>query len=204
MASCPVWPQRMREEADWSGYVPPPNARKYLPVAESKIKGGVGHEEHWKPKKKVFHDNKSKDSHNIIGGPIPKDDPSIVESGAWQSEAQAAALQTKTALDQKRESGHGGKRITMPAYELSNKKPYSESVGARLKLENPYHLNDKVGDAKKENCANANTTLDHKEGEFSLVGYRAPMTSRSYIEGLGAAVAASLSMDKDRATINNT
>lgn len=179
----------MREEADWSGYVPPPNARKYLPAAESKIKGGVGHEEHWKPKKKVFHDNKSKakDSHNIIGGPIPKDDPSIVESGAWQSEAQAAALQTKTALDQKRESGHGGKRITMPAYELSNKKPYSESVGARLKLENPYHLNDKVGDAKKENCANANTTLDN-----------------SYIEGLGAEVAASLSMDKDRATINNT
>ena len=82
-----------------------------------------------------------------------------------------------------------GKASTTPAYELA--RPFSESVGARLRLENPYGLNeniDNVKNAKDENNPPADC-------EFSLVGYRSGCGAKSFLKGLGSQVAGTLAKD---------
>ena len=183
------------ESADWSGYVPPPNCRKYIPQQKE------GVDSNWRPKLKVFND-KHIDSSGNFKGPVPEDNPSIVGSIAWQTEAQSASIQTKTTQSQLTEGGRSmfvrGKQSTIPAYELA--KPYSESVGARLRQENPYNLHDsnnvsgseasKFGHAKGKENGNV-------DENYSLIGYRAGITSRSFLDGLGAEVARAKDDDKD-------
>lgn len=83
-----------------------------------------------------------------------------------------------------------GKASTKPAYELA--RPFSESVGARLRLENPYDLNEKVGINVKNN---PHSCTD----EFSLVGYRSGCGAKSFLAGLGSQLA-----DKDHRILDKT
>jgi len=184
------------ESADWSGYVPPPNCRKYIPQQKESY---LQENSNWRPKLKVFND-KHKDSSENFQGPVLEDNGSF----AWQTEAQSASIQTKTTQSQLTEGGRSmfvrGKQSTIPAYELA--KPYSESVGARLRQENPYNLHDsndvseseanKFGQAKGKEENNENV-----DENYALIGYRA-RTSKSFLGGLGAEVArAMLGDDKD-------
>ena len=192
----------MLQTADWSGYVPPPNCRKYISQKESNIACGVGGDENsnWKPKLKIFND-KHVDSTENFGGPVPEDNPSIVGSIAWQSEAQSAAT-SKTTISQLTEGGRSmfvrGKQSTIPAYELLAR-PYSESVGARLRQENPYNLHDSndVSGSEANKFGQAKGNDEDEVDKYSLVGYRAGITSKSFLDGLGAEVArAKLGMTK--------
>ena len=83
-----------------------------------------------------------------------------------------------------------GKASTTPAYELA--RPFSESVGARLRLsENPYDLNEKVIDNVK-NAKDENYPPSCTDSEFSLVGYRSGCGAKSFLAGLASQVAATL------------
>lgn len=83
-----------------------------------------------------------------------------------------------------------GKASTTPAYELA--RPFSESVGARLRLlsENPYDLNENVDNVK--NAKDENYPPSCTDSEFSLVGYRSGCGAKSFLAGLGSQVAGTL------------
>ena len=186
---------------DWSGYAAPPDCKKHLPHPTSKISGGVGVDDtaEWKPGRKVSTEQSSNSSTSILGGPVPEKDPSVVSSAAWQSEAQAAQQKTKTSQEQLTESGRSrfvrGKQTTIPQYELA--KPFDESVAARLRLENPYSLNDKLSSDIMKNEENGNpNTAETVDPNYSLVGYRSGAGCRSYLDGLGTEVAASATFAK--------
>jgi hypothetical protein len=83
-------------DADWSGYVSI-SSRKHVHGQKH------GEEDEWKPSKRIDIAPKSKDSLDLIGGPVPKDDPSTLCPCNWQSEAQAASA--KTTVDQLTETG---------------------------------------------------------------------------------------------------
>jgi len=188
------------EGADWSGYVPPPNCRKYIPQQKEESNGNEN--SNWRPKLRVFND-KHIDSSENFKGPVPEDNPSIVGSIAWQTEAQSASIQTKTTQSQLTEGGRSmfvrGKQSTIPAYELA--RPYSESVGARLRQENPYNLHDSndVSGSEANKFGHAKGKENNGDGDenYSLIGYRAGITSRSFLDGLGAEVARAKDDDKD-------
>ena len=82
-----------------------------------------------------------------------------------------------------------GKASTTPAYELA--RPFRESVGSRLRLENPYDLNEKVIDNVK-NAKDENYPPSCTDSEFSLVGYRSGCGAKSFLAGLGSQVAGTL------------
>ena len=176
--------------ADWGGCAPSPNSKKHIPQPPSKIAAGVGVEEvKWNPGRRV----------SKKGGPVPDKDPSVVGSGAWKTEAQAASAQTKTSREQLTENGRSmfirGKATPVPAYEVARRTSFDESVGARLREENPYSLNEKGadasgGDREKHVETNPNNTASAFSG-YSLVGYRGS-GARSFLEKLGAEVAASI------------
>ena len=180
----------MLQPADWSGYVPPPNCRKYIP--------GVGGDENsnWRPKLRIFNDKHIDSSENFKG-------PVLEDNIAWQTEAQSASIQTKTTQSQLTEGGRSmfvrGKQSTIPAYELA--RPYSESVGARLRQENPYNLHDSndVSGSEANKFGHAKGKENNGDGDekYSLIGYRAGITSRSFLDGLGAEVARAKDDDKD-------
>ena len=81
-----------------------------------------------------------------------------------------------------------GKASTTPAYELA--RPFSESVGARLRLENPYDLNESINVKKSKDENNPPADC-----EFSLVGYRSGCGAKSFLKGLGSQVAGTLAKD---------
>ena len=83
-----------------------------------------------------------------------------------------------------------GKASTTPAYEFA--RPFSESVGARLRLlsENPYDLNENVDNVK--NAKDENYPPSCTDSEFSLVGYRSGCGAKSFLAGLGSQVAGTL------------
>lgn len=176
---------------DWSGCAPSPNSKKHIPQPPSKIAAGVGVEEvNWKPGRRVSEKGTSV-SASILGCPVPETNPSIVGSGAWKTEAQAASAQTKTTREQMTENGRSmfirGKAMPVPAYELARRTPFDEGVGARLREENPYSLNEKGADISG---GNKKKYVDTIPGD-SLVEYRSRSGTRSFLEGLGAEVAAS-------------
>lgn len=177
--------------ADWSGFAPSPNSKKHIRQPPSKIAAGVGVEEvKWNPGRRVG--EKGSVSSSLLGGPVPEKDPSVVGSGAWKTEAQAASAQTKTSREQLTENGRS--MFIVPAYEVARRTSFDKSVGARLREENPYSLNEKGadasgGDREKHVETNPSSTAAAFSG-YSLVG------SRSFLEGLGAEVAASIMSSK--------
>lgn len=193
---------------DWSGYAPPVSNKKHIPQAPSQIAAlsvalGPKDEAAWKPGRRTVPSEQSSNasSASILGGPVPAKDPSVVASSSWQSEAQAASAQTKTSREQLTESGRSmfvrGKQSTVPAYEKA--RPFSESVGARLRDENPYSLNDRLsspaGSNHHDNQENGNPNTAASASAdpgYSLVGYRSGGGARSFLEGLGTEVAASV------------
>lgn len=178
--------------ADWSGFAPSPNSKKHISQPPSKIAAGVGVEEvKWNPGRRVG--EKGSVSSSLLGGPVPEKD-----SGAWKTEAQAASAQTKTSREQLTENGRSmfirGKATPVPAYEIARRTSFDKSVGARLREENPYSLNEKGadasgGDREKHVETNPSSTAAAFSG-YSLVG------ARSFLEGLGAEVAASIMSSK--------
>ena len=86
--------------ADWSGCVPPPNSRKYIPPKPSKIEGGVGNDADWKPNRKVFSEKTTNSTTHILGGPVPITNPSVVSSCAWETESQSVQQKVKTSQEQ--------------------------------------------------------------------------------------------------------
>jgi len=189
--------------ADWSGFAPSPNSKKHIRQPPSKIAAGVGVEEvKWNPGRRVG--EKGRVSSSLLGGPVPEKDPSVVGSGAWKTEAQAASAQTKTSREQLTENGRSmfirGKATPVPAYEVARRTSFDKSVGARLREENPYSLNEKGadasgGDREKHVETNPNSAAAAFSG-YSLVGYRSGSGARSFLEGLGAEVAASIMSSK--------
>mmetsp|Transcript_22163 Transcript_22163/g.41861 ORF Transcript_22163/g.41861 Transcript_22163/m.41861 type:complete len:200 (+) Transcript_22163:5138-5737(+) len=191
----------MSDTADWSGYSPPVSNKKHITA----IYVGVAPKDEavWKPGRRGVSNEKSSNasSTSILGGPVPEKDPSVVSSSNWQTEAQAASSQAKTSREQLTESGRSmfvrGKQSTVPAYEKAC--PFSESVGAQLRDENPYCLNDQGSipadskDKSNEENGNPNTIpSDSALPGYSLVGYRSGGGVRSFLEGLGTEVAASM------------
>lgn len=194
----------MADNVDWSGHAARISSKKHLPAAPSKIANlsvGIGpiEETAWNPGRRVTDGEKSSSTASLLGGPVPESDPSSVGSSHWQTEARAASSQTKTTRDQLTESGRSmfvrGKATTTPAYELA--RPFDETVGARLREENPYSLNENrnshCADKAKTNEENGhpNKTDSADDSSHSLVGYRSGGGARSFLEGLGADVAAS-------------
>ena len=90
----------MSSTADWSGYFPPPNSRKYIPPKPSKIEGGVGNDADWRPNRKVFSEQTANSTTHILGGPVPVTNPSVVSSCAWETESQSAQQKVKTSQEQ--------------------------------------------------------------------------------------------------------
>ena len=80
------------QDADWSGYVTI-SSRRHVQGQKH------GENEQWKPSKRIA-TKKSDSTFSLIGGPVPKDDPSTLDPCNWQSEAQAASAQTKTTTGQ--------------------------------------------------------------------------------------------------------
>ena len=180
---------------DWGGHSPPVSNKKHIPQQPTKIAalpvGLCADEEAWKPGRKPGNLGEESSSESLIGGPVPENNPSVVEPSSWQTEAQAASIQELTSRDQLTESGRSrivrGKHSTVPAYEKA--KPFDETVGARLRLENPYSLNDKnrsVANENEENCQPNN----------SLIGYRSGGGSRSFLEGLASELVATTTFTK--------
>ncbi len=122
---------------------------------------------------------------------MPEKDQSVVGSGAWKTEAQAASAQTKTSRDQLTENGRSmfirGKAVPVPANEVARRTSFDESVGARLREENPYSLNETGADA-----SGGDREKHAAFSRYSLVGYRSVGGAKSFLEGLGAEVAASI------------
>jgi hypothetical protein len=186
--------------ADWSGYAPSPHSKKHIPQPTSKIAASVGVEEvKWNPGRRVCENSMSVSA--SIWGPVPEKNPSVVGSGAWKTEAQAASAQTKTSREQLTENGRSmfirGKAVPIPAYELARRTSFEESIGARLREENPYSLNENGADItfggvnEKHAGTDPNDTAAAYSG-YSLVGYRSGNSAKSFLDGLGAEVAASV------------
>ncbi|KAL9181439.1 hypothetical protein ACHAXT_010244 [Thalassiosira profunda] len=187
------------DNIDWSGHAAPVSRKKHLPQPPSNVANhdvGVGpvKEESWKPGRKVAEGPKTSSSESLLGGPVPEGDPSVVEPSAWQTEAQSASVQTKTSRDQMTEAGRSrscpGKAIVRPAHELA--RPFDETVGARLREQNPYALNDGNTAASATGSKKSPSTTASADSNNSLVGYRSGCGARSFLEGLGSEVAASM------------
>jgi hypothetical protein len=189
-----------QDNADWSGYCPSPNSKKHFPLPPSKIVSSVGVETTgWKPSRRVTETNANGVSSSILGG-VSSMNASVGEAAcAWQTEARSASAQTKTTRDQLTESGRSmfirGKACTKPAYELS--RPYDGSVAEILRDDIPYSINDKangiVRGGQVKNPDDGKQKLAEKDGNESLVGYRSGVDAKSFLSGLGAEIAASLS-----------
>ena len=180
-----------QDNADWSGCCPAPISKKHFPPPPPKIVSSVGIESTvWKPSRRVPETNAS-DSSSIIGN-------TNSAACAWQTEARSASAQTKTSRDQLTESGRSmfirGKACSKPSYELS--RPYDGSVAEILRDDIvPHSINDKaVGLARG---SGQEKKPDEKKSENdvceSLVGYRSGVDAKSFLSGLGAEIAASLS-----------
>mmetsp|Transcript_22162 Transcript_22162/g.53691 ORF Transcript_22162/g.53691 Transcript_22162/m.53691 type:complete len:195 (+) Transcript_22162:78-662(+) len=188
--------------ADWSGYAPPPVSKKFIPQPASRIaalSNGTGFgptkgDEEWHPGRRVSENRLTASSGaSILAGTGP--------SGDWQTEAQKMMHQAKTSREQLTGSGRSmfvsGRKHTIPAHELA--RPFDENVGARLRDENPYSLNDRLRVASKEENeeqGHPNTPPANDCG-YSLVGYRSGGGARSFLEGLGTEVAASAAFSPD-------
>ena len=193
-------PMTDEANADWSGHAPSSNSKKHIPQPPSKISASVGVEEvKWNPGRRVC--EKSMRVSASIWGPVPETNASVIGSGAWKTEAQAASAQTKTSREQLTENGRSmffrGKAVPIPAYELARRTSFEESIGARLREENPYSLNEKGADIifgglnEKHAETDPNDTAAAFSG-YSLVGYRSGNSAKSFLDGLGAEVAASV------------
>lgn len=132
---------------------------------------------------------------------MPERDPSVVEPGAWKTEAQAATAQTKTSRDQLTENW----RSRGKAVSIAPRTTFDESVAARLREENPYSLNEEVVDETDSENAQSNPNKDPAlaASSFSLVGYRSGSGARSFLDGLGAKVASSFRVASKRHNDNN-
>ena len=146
----------MATNLDWSGNAAPVSSKKHVAEPHSKIatlsSGICADDEGWKPGRKVADKTANSSSTSIIGGPVPQNSPSVVEPSHWKTEAQAASEKTKTTTDMLTEGGRSiyvrGKKSTIPPYELA--RPFDESVGSRLREENPYTLNDSNNKAETQ------------------------------------------------------
>ena len=190
--------------ADWNGYIPPPNSRKHVPPPPSKLttSATVLEEVKWKPGLKVSDKSKNVSSSSLLGGPVPERDPSVVEPGAWKTEAQAASAQTKTSRDQLTENW----RSRGKAVSIAPRTTFDESVAARLREESPYSLNDEVVDeieSSGNDLSDPNKDAALSASSFSLVGYRSGIGARSFLDGLGAKVASSFRVASKRHNDNN-
>lgn len=185
------------DRADWSGCIPPPNSRKHVPPPSSKLttSATVLEEVNWKPGLKVSDKSKNVSSSSLLGGPVPERDPSVVEPGAWKTEAQAASAQTKTSRDQLTENWRSrGKAVT-----IAPRTTFDESVAARLREENPNSLNEDSENAQ----SNPNKDPALAASSFLLVGYRSGSGARCFLDGLGAKVASSFRVASKRHNDNN-
>eukprot|EP00985_Skeletonema_marinoi_P026698 scaffold20928_cov181-Skeletonema_marinoi.AAC.1 len=163
-------------DADWSGYVSV-SSRKH--VQEPKR----GDEDQWKPSKRIDIAPTSNDSTlDLIGGPVPKDDPSTLDSCNWQSEAQAASVRTKTTVDQLTETGRSqirykNKKLGMPASLISG----NDTVAASLSEDPYYILHSEDGPLERIEISHLPLSNDPN---LDLVGYR-QITKTSLLASLG-------------------
>ena len=186
----------MATNLDWSGNAAPVSSKKHVAEPPSKIatlsSGICADDEAWKPGRKVADKTANSSSTSIIGGPVPQNSPSVVEPSHWKTEARAASERTKTTTDMLTEGGRSiyvrGKKSTIPPYELA--RPFDESVGARLREENPYTLVASSGRHKAETQENGHPNTYSAKSSDSFVGYRSGAGSRSFLAGLGTDVAA--------------
>jgi hypothetical protein len=182
------------QDADWSGYVSI-SSRKHVQGQKH------GEEDEWKPSKRIDIAPKSNDSTlDLIGGPVPKDDPSTLDPRNWQSEAQAASVRTKTTVDQLTETGRSqirckNKKLGKPASLSSG----NETVAASLSGEDPYYYlldNEATPLVRGENFLPLSN-----DPNLNLVGYRR-ITETSLLANLGKDLYASAPslVDKQRTT----
>lgn len=171
--------------ADWSGYAPPVSSRKHV-LPSSDDRRSV-EERPWKPGRRGVANEKScnASTDSILGGPVPARTPGVVGASSWQTEAQAAAVRTRTTREQLTESGRSrfvrGKRGTVPAYE--DPRPYDAGAGARLRDEHDRLFGGGSGAEQRGGVPAGD----------SLVGYLSVGRSVSFLEGLGAEVVAAMS-----------
>ena len=166
------------QDADWSGYVSI-SSRKHVQEPEH------GDEDEWKPSKRIDIAPKSNDSTlDLIGGPVPKDDPSTLDPCNWESEAQAASVRTKTTADQLTETGRSqirfkNKKLGNPASLNSG----NETVAASLSGDDPYYYlldnDDAQTSVRRQDCLPLSN-----DPNLNLVGYRR-ITETSLLANLG-------------------
>ena len=163
------------KDADWGGFVSI-SSRKHVPEPK------CCDEDHWKPSKRIASSVRNDSTLDLIGGPVPKDDPSTLEPCNWQSEAQAASVRTKTKADQLTETGRSqirykSKKVGHPLSLISND---NDTVAASL-IEDPFY-----------NLSSKDEALVEREnfvpfsGDYSrnLIGYRS-ITKNSLLASLG-------------------
>ncbi len=179
-------------DADWSGYVSI-SSRKHVQPPKR------GDEDQWKPSKRIDIAPKSNDSTlDLIGGPVPKDDPSTLDSCNWQSEAQAASVRTKTMVDQLTETGRSqirykNKKLGMPASMISE----NDTVAASL-IEDPYYILDNADEPPGRREIGHVPLSD--DPNLNLIGYR-QVTKNSLLASLGKDLYASAPSLVDRQRI---
>eukprot|EP00986_Skeletonema_menzelii_P011161 scaffold5672_cov142-Skeletonema_menzelii.AAC.4 len=177
-------------DADWSGYVAV-SSRKHVPEPKR------GDEAEWKPNKRIALKSNDSSTLNLIGGPVPKDDPSTLGSSNWQSEAQAASVRTKTTVDQLTETGRSQIRYKNKKLGLraSSLKSGNDTVAASLS-EDPYYILE-TEDKPLKGREIAPLPLSN-DTDLNFVGYR-QITKTSLLECLGKDLYASSSLvDKQR------
>ncbi len=162
-------------DADWSGYVSV-SSRKH--VREPKR----GDEEKWKPKKRILASKNNDSTLNLIGGPVPNNDPSTLGSCNWQSEAQAASGRTKTTVDQLTETGRSQIRYKNKKLgESVSMKSGNDTVAASL-IEDPYYMLENEDEPLSgREIAPVPLSTDH---DLEFVGYR-QSTKTSLLATLG-------------------
>ena len=155
-------------DADWSGYVSV-SSRKH--VREPKR----GDEEKWKPKKRILAPKCNNSTLNLIGGPVPND-PAMLGSCNWQSEAQAASCRTKTTVDQRSQIRYKNKKLGVPSVRSGN-----DTVAASLRDDPYYILENEDEPLSGREIAPVPLSTDH---DLEYVGYR-QITKTSLLATLG-------------------
>lgn len=151
-------------DADWAGYVAI-SSRKHVQPNH-----GDDDKDEWKPSKRQLNNKSSGSTLDLIGGP---DDPSTLDPRNWQSEAQAAAVRSKTSVDQLTDRGRSQIQIRYSNRQLG-KQESADSVAANLSGEDPfrYLLNETTSSSPRRGEENNNFVPLCEDPQFSLIGYR--------------------------------
>lgn len=192
-------------DLDWSGNAPPPNCKKHLPPPKAILDNSAtvlsGLDANWRPHvgRGASQPCHTRNTFDLIGGPVPLLNPESVEPKEWQTEAQAMSTE-KTKTDQLTQMGRArlirGKQTTAPAF--LDVRPFDDNVAERLRGENPYRLSAAAAGAdvqrKHDYSSGCSSAAASPSGEvlddFSLIGFRRS-SGQSLLGRLGVSVLAS-------------